>query len=59
VDIELIRRIEIINLFVFVVVKASPVEAPTVKPEKVIVPADAPLVTRISIAESAAGDAKV
>lgn len=53
------RRIEIRNLFVFVVVKASPVLAPTVNPENVIAPALAPLVIKISIPQSLDGAANV
>jgi hypothetical protein len=40
----LMRRIEMMNLCVFVVDKAEPVLDPTVKPENVTAPALAPLV---------------
>ena len=53
------RRTEMINLFVLVVVSALPVAAPTVNPEKVMAPAEPPLVTRISIAQSDDGAARV
>lgn len=53
------RRIDKTYLLVFVVAYALPVFDPTVKPENVIAPADAPLVTRISIAQSEAGAASV
>jgi len=49
------RRTESKNLLVFVVVKAEPVFDPTVNPVNVIAPADAPLVMRISTAQSDAG----
>jgi hypothetical protein len=47
------------NLLVLVVVKASPVFEPTVNPENVIAPALAPSVTRMSIALSTDGAARV
>jgi hypothetical protein len=58
-DVPLIRRMLMRNLLVFVVVKASPVFEPTVKPENVIVPALAPLVIKMSIAQSLEGAASV
>lgn len=42
-----------------VVAYALPVEEPTVNPLKVIAPADAPLVTRMSMAQSLEGAASV
>ena len=50
---------EMINLLVLVVVKADPVLDPTVKPENVIAPALAPLVTKRSMALSLDGAARV
>ncbi len=55
----MMRTTEILNLLVFVVVRADPVFAPTVKPENVMEPADAPFVTRTSTAQSDAGAANV
>ena len=49
------RRTLMMNLCVLVFVSASPVPAPTVKPENVSVLALAPLVIRMSTAESVAG----
>ena len=56
---ELIRRMLIRNLCVLVVVRGSPVLLFTVKPENVTTPADAPLVKRMSIAQSDEGAARV
>jgi len=44
------RRIDTMNLLPLVVVNAVPGLAPTVKPENVIAPAEAPFVTRRSMA---------
>lgn len=59
VETALMRRIETMNLFVLVVVNASPVLLPTVNPENVIAPALAPFVTSTSIAQSDDGAASV
>lgn len=53
------RFTEMINLLVLVVVSEEPVEDPTVKPEKVIAPAEAPFVTITSTSQSDEGAAKV
>ena len=49
------RRMEMINFDVLVVVSASPVFGPTVKPENVMAPAEPSLVTRMSTAQSEVG----
>ncbi len=53
------RLILIRNMLPFVVVNVSPVLDPTEKPENVIAPALAPLVTSKSIAQSLEGAARV
>jgi len=50
-----ILRIDIRNLLPFVVVRGEPVLEPTVNPVKVIAPAEAPFVTKMSTAQSEEG----